>query len=164
VKAEIAANQQVISQEREKLGRFILATNDLDLTADEILSYYKSQGKIERGFRFLKDKSFHVSEVYLKKENRIEALAMIMVLCLFLYSIAQWVLRKRLKETNKFVRNQVKKPIQNPTMRWVFFLFRRITEYTINLGEAVKRDVANMTDELWDILGLMGKECEKYYV
>ena len=164
VKAEIAVNQQVITQEREKLGRFILATNDLDLTADEILSYYKSQGKIERGFRFLKDKSFHVSEVYLKKESRIEALAMIMVLCLFLYSIAQWVLRKRLKETNKFVRNQVKKPIQNPTMRWVFFLFRRITEYTINLGEAVKRDVANMTDELWDILGLMGKKCEKYYV
>jgi transposase len=62
------------------------------------------------------------------------------------------VLRKRLKEMNKFVRNQVKKPIQNPTMRWVFFLFRRITEYTINLGEAVKREVANMTDELWDIL------------
>jgi transposase len=80
------------------------------------------------------------------------------------YSIAQWVLRKRLKETNKFVRNQVKKPVQNPTMRWVFSLFRRITEYTILLGEAVKRDVANMTDELWDILGLMGKECEKYYV
>jgi hypothetical protein len=25
-------------------------------------------------------------------------------------------------------------------------------------------DVANMTDELWDILGLMGKKCEKYYV
>jgi hypothetical protein len=46
----------------------------------------------------------------------------------------------------------------------VFSLFRRITEYTINLGEAVKRDVANMTDELWDILGLMGKECENYYV
>jgi len=24
--------------------------------------------------------------------------------------------------------------------------------------------VANMTDELWDILSMMGKECEKYYV
>jgi hypothetical protein len=35
---------------------------------------------------------------------------------------------------------------------------------TIHLDEEVKRDVANMTDELWDILGLMGKECEKYYV
>ena len=71
---------------------------------------------------------------------------------------------EEVKETNKFVRNQVKKLIQNPTMRWVFSLFRRITEYTIHLSETVKRDVANMTDELWDILGLMGKECEKYYV
>jgi transposase len=164
VKVEIEVDEQVIAREREKLGRFILATNDPCLTVDEILSYYKSQSKIERGFRFLKDKSFHVSEVYLKKESRIEALTMIMVLCLFLYSIAQWMLRKRLKETNKFVRNQVKKPIQNPTMRWVFFLFRGVTELTIRLGEAVERKVANMSDELWDILSLMGEGCEKYYV
>ena len=110
------------------------------------------------------NKSFHVSEVYLKKERRIEASAMIMVLCLFLYSIAQWTLRKRLKETGKFVRNQVKKPVQNPTMRWVFFLFRGITEVTIRLDGSSERRLANMTDELWDILSLMGKECEKYHV
>jgi transposase len=164
VKAKIEVDERVIAHKREKLGRFILATNDLDLTADEILSYYKSQSTIERGFRFLKDKSFHVSEVYLKKESRIEALAMIMVLCLFLYSIAQWKLRTRLKETNKFVRNQLKKPAQNPTMRWVFFLFIGITELTIILDGNVEKKVANMKDELWDILGLMGKECEKYYV
>ena len=164
IKANLEVDKEAIAQEREKLGRFILATNDLDLTADEILSYYKSQSTIERGFRFLKDKSFHVSEVYLKKESRIEALAMIMVLCLFLYSIAQWKLRKVLKETNKFVRNQVKKPTQNPTMRWVFFLFRGITELTIILDGNVEKRVANMKDELWEILGLMGKECEKYYV
>jgi transposase len=89
---------------------------------------------------------------------------MIMVLCLLLYSIAQWKLRKRLKETGKFVRNQVKKPVQNPTMRWVFFLFRGITEVTIRLDGASESRLANMTDELWDILSLMGKECEKYYV
>ena len=164
IKANLEVDKEAIAQEREKLGRFILATNDLELTADEILSYYKSQSTIERGFRFLKDKSFHVSEVYLKKESRIEALVMIMVLCLFLYSIAQWKLRKVLKETNKFVRNQVKKPKQNPTMRWVFFLFRGITELTIILDENVEKRVVNMKDELWEILGLMGKECEKYYV
>jgi transposase len=89
---------------------------------------------------------------------------MIMVLCLFIYSIAQCKLRKGLKETNKFVRNQVKKPTQNPTLRWVFFLFRGITELTILLDGNVEKRVANMTDELWDILGLMGRECEKYYV
>ena len=164
IKAKIKVDKQAIAQERKKLGRFVLATNDLDLTVDEILSYYKSQGNVERGFMFLKNKSFHVSEVYLKKESRIEALSMIMVLCLFLYSIAQWKLRSGLKETGKFVRNQVKKPTQSPTMRWVFFLFRRITELAIPLDGTVEKSVANMTDELWDILSLMGKECEKYYV
>jgi len=164
VKAEIVADEQVIALKREKLGRFILATNDIDLTADEILSYYKSQSTVERGFRFLKDKSFHVSEVYLKKESRIKALAMIMVLCLFIYSIAQRTLRQRLKETGKFVRNQVNKLVQNPTMRWVFFLFRGITEATIRLGGTSERVLANMTEELWDILSMRGDECEKYYV
>ncbi len=112
----------------------------------------------------MKDKRFHVSEVYLKKESRIEALSVIMVLCLFLYSIAQWKLRSRLKETDKFVQNQVKKATQCPTMKWVFFLFRRITELAIPVDGTVEKRVVNMTDELWDILSLMGEECEKYYV
>ncbi len=49
-------------------------------------------------------------------------------------------------------------------MRWVFFLFRVITELTILLDGIVEKRVANMTDKLWDILSMMGKECEKYYV
>ncbi|MEA1864293.1 MAG: hypothetical protein U9N46_03720, partial [Euryarchaeota archaeon] len=60
--------------------------------------------------------------------------------------------RQRLKETGKFVRNQVNKPVQNPTMRWVFFLFRGITEATIRLGGASERGLANMAEALWNIL------------
>ena len=48
---------------------------------------------MEKGFRFIKDKSFRVSEVYLKKPQRIEALSMIMVLTLMIYSVAEWKLR-----------------------------------------------------------------------
>lgn len=153
-----------LGDESDKLGRFVLATNDLSLTPDEILTKYKSQSTIERGFRFLKSNSFHVSEAYLKKESRIEALSMVMVLCLFIYSIAQWKLRNKLKETNKFVKNQVKKPVQNPTMRWIFFLFRGIDEVKFVLDGVVHVKVVNMKDELWKILELMGEECRKYYV
>jgi hypothetical protein len=46
----------------------------------------------------------------------------------------------------------------------VFFLFRGITEATIRLGGTSERGPVNMTEELWDILSLMGDECEKYYV
>jgi transposase len=55
-------------------GRFLIASNDLNLDADKMFEYYKNQSKVEKGFRFIKDKSFRVSEVYLKKPQRIEAL------------------------------------------------------------------------------------------
>jgi transposase len=134
------------------------------LTPDQLLKYYKEQETVERGFRFLKDKSFRVSEVYLKKQSRIEALAMVMVLCLLLYSIAEWKLRAKLEDTKEAIRNHVKKKTQTPTMRWVFFLFRRITELMIEIdGKNVKK-VLNLDEETIKVLKLLGEKYEKYYV
>jgi len=93
----------------------------------------------------LKDKIFRVSEVYLKKPERIEALSMIMVLTLFVYSIVEWILRKRLKEADEYIPSQLNKPTQKSTLKWVFMLFRGITE--------VKIDIHNYTPQLccgWD--------------
>ncbi|AKB18190.1 Mobile element protein [Methanosarcina sp. WWM596] len=52
-----------------------------------MLNHYKNQSKVEKGFRFIKDKSFRVSEVYLKKPQRIETLSLVMVLTLMVYSV-----------------------------------------------------------------------------
>ncbi len=154
---------EVIEREIARLGRFVLTTNDLDLDADSILKYYKGQQSVERGFRFLKDKSFRVAEVFLKKESRIEALSMIMVLCLFVYAIAEWYLRSRLKETGTTVNNQLKKPIQNPTMKWIFTLFMRPAEVTVALNSHIQRFIVNLDEEVTHILELMGPSFEKYY-
>ncbi len=78
-----------------------------------MLQNYKGQQSVERGFRFIKDKRFNVAQVYLKKEERIQSLAMIMVLILLVYSIAEWMLRKRLMETGNSIPNQLKKPTHN---------------------------------------------------
>lgn len=154
---------EVIEQERARLGRFVLATNDLELDADSVLKFYKGQQSVERGFRFLKDKSFRVAEVFLKKESRIEALSMIMVLCLFVYAIAEWYLRSRLKETGTTVKNQLKKPFQNPTMKWIFTLFMRPAEVTVTINSHLQRFIVNLDDEVTQILDLMGPAFEKYY-
>jgi transposase len=58
---------------------------------------------------------------------------MVTVLCLLIYSLAEWKLRTRLEEAKEAIRNQVKKKTQIPTMKWVFFLFRRITELVIEI-------------------------------
>jgi len=98
VTCEIELNQQVIVREQELMDRFILASNDTSIDPELMLTYYKEQNTVEHGFKFIKDKSFHASDVYLENENRIAALVMIMVLCLLVYSIAEWLVRKNLKE------------------------------------------------------------------
>ena len=88
---------------------------------------------------------------------------MVMVLTLLVYSIAEWMLRKKLKEAGETVPNQKKKPTQRPTMAWIFFLFRAVTEVVVEIGDNVHRKVSRMSDTLWRILKLLGPECQKYY-
>ena len=164
VEAEVERNEEIIAGERSRLGRFVLASNDKTIDGELMLQYYKGQNAVEKGFRFLKDKSFRVAEVYLKKEERIEALSMIMVLSLLIYSIAEWMLRKRLKEMDETVLNQLGKPTERPTLKWVFQKFRNINEAIVELKGAIHREVININEEQRKIIKLFGPGCEKYYV
>jgi transposase len=128
-----------------------------------MLNYYKGQQTVERGFRFLKDKSFHVSEVYLKKEERIESLSMIMVLSLLIYSFAEWRLRERLKETGQTVPNQLNKPTQRPTMRWIFETFMGVIQSVVLDRGKIIKVIVHLSASQTTILRLLGRECENYY-
>ena len=163
VNAKAVRNYEIELNEKEYQGRFIIASNDLNLDAEKMLEYYKNQSKVEKGFRFIKDKSFRVSEVYLKKPQRIEALSMIMVLTLMVYSVAEWKLRESLKETGETIPNQVKKQTQKPTLKWAFVLMRGITEVKVEVDSKVITKIANMDEVKSKIIRLMGKSCEKYY-
>jgi len=163
IKGEIEIDEGALTEERKKFGRFVLASNDLDLDPEAMLNYYKGQQTVERGFRFLKDKCFHVSEVYLKKEERIESLSMIMVLSLLIYSFAEWKLREKLKETGQTVPNQLNKPTQRPTMRWIFEIFMGVIQaVVIERGKIIKVSV-NLSSTQIKILSLLGQECKNYY-
>ncbi len=62
----------------------LMASNDRTINGELILRYYKGQNAVEKGFRFLKDKSLRVAEEHLKKEERIEALSMIIIYSLLI--------------------------------------------------------------------------------
>jgi transposase len=49
-------------------------------------------------------------------------------------------------------------------MKWVFFLFRKITELVIEIdGKKIKK-ILNIDEETIKVLKLMGENYEKYYV
>ena len=160
---KIETRPEIISAEKIKAGRFILATNILDkneITNQQILEEYKDQQSNERGFRFLKDPLFFTSSVFVKKPERVEAIAMIMGVCLLVYNLAQRKLRQELESANASIRNQVKKLTNKPTMRWVFQMFQAV--HLVNLNGA--EQISNLTKERREILNYLGKVCGQYYL
>jgi len=119
-------NLSKLIEEKKRAGIFVLATNELNdkmLKPKEIISEYKNQQKVERGFRFLKDPKFHADSIFLKKPERIASLLMIMTLSLLVYSALEYKVRENMKKNSLTFPNQKGKPISNPTMRWVFQYF-----------------------------------------
>lgn len=166
MEAMAVADDGKIEAKRTQKGRFILATNQMNSTAlkdDEILWEYKDQSKTESGFRFIKDNEFRVSTVFLKKPERINALMMIMTLCLMVYNVAQYHLRESLKQTGETVLNQLKKPIQNPTMAWICEMFHGVSVVLIEIGGGVEEIVANLNAALCQIIRHFGHQAAKIY-
>jgi transposase len=166
IQGELQEDAERISQVLMTKGRFIVATNELDhnkLSAKEMLSNYKEQQAVERGFRFLKDPFFMTSSVFLKSQNRIVALGMVMCLCLLVYTIAQRFLRQQLEQLRTSLPNQLGKPTKRPTMRWIFQIFEGVHLLIHRLSSAVQERVLNMNLVRNQVLRVLGSAFEKIY-
>ncbi len=155
-------NKQIIALKR-KAGRFIIATNKLEVdsfTADDILKKYKEQQAPERGFAFLKDPLFFADSVFLKNPQRVETMAMLMGLCLLVYSVGQRQIRSALQREKTSLKNQLGKLTQKPTLRWIFQCFQGIHLVTIQGA----KQIAGVTNERQFTLNFFPLSCQKYYI
>ena len=108
IKGELETKLAAIEAGKTQAERFILATNIIDkneLSNESILKEYKAQQSRERGFRFLKDSLFFTSSVFVKNPQRVEVIAMIMGMCLLVYTLAQRKLRQKLESSGISVKN-----------------------------------------------------------
>ena len=148
---------------REARSRFILATNQLDAepySAQLILTEYKQQQKVERGFRFLKDPLFFSSSVFVKKTQRVAALAFLMAVTLLIYTLAERKIRQTLEQAGETVFDQLNRPTIKPTLRWIMQTFQGIHFVVLNGIE----QITNLTDERCRIIRLLGPPACRYYL
>lgn len=161
-------DEEAIEKTRRSSGRFILATNEEAALAeeerrhanDELLRQYKDQQSAERGFRFLKDPLFFTSSIFVKTPKRVASLAMVMGLCLLVYTLGQRALREALEKAGSTMRKQTGKQTTRPTLRWVFQMFQAV--HLLKIGE--ERRISNLTEERAEIVSLLGKRAEGYYL
>jgi transposase len=153
----VTVKQPQVEQEARRKACFIVANNVLDesiLSDQELVTTYKEQGSVERGFRFLKDPLFLASSVFVKKPERIVALGLIMVLCLLVY---------RLAETEQTVPDQLNRPTARPTMRLIFQCFEGIELLHIHSPSQTQSLVLRLQPMHRLVLALLGPPYEKIY-
>ena len=164
--ASVRPDEAARVAERAALGRFVLATNDLDLAAEDLLARYGNRGVVEHGFRFLNDSSFTISDLFLENNGRIEALGMMMTLMLAVYSLGEYQLRRRLEHLGKTVPDRAGKPTAKPTLKWVMTFFDGVVEYhryDLATGTVQYEGILNMSKRCWDVVEAFGPICKKYY-
>jgi transposase len=169
IESSFERNQNEVNKLLTSKGRFILTTNDLNekkFPNENILNEYKEQQNVEGGFRFLKDPWFMVDSIFLKSPKRIEALMMVMTLCLMVYNISQYKLRTALKEKDETLPNQINKEVQNPTMRWIFQIMEgiNIIQFFENeIEKPIKELITNINDLRKRIICLFGDTARVMY-
>lgn len=161
----IKEDDETINRYHKSLGRFIVATNELDpkkLSDEDALQAYKDQQQVEHGFRFLKDPLFFTHAIFLKTERRIQAMVMIMGLALLVYAIAERKLRKALETMDETLPDQKNKPTKTPTMRRIFQLFEGVTILYDEHGRE-QLEVMNLGEVTRKILAIFGVDYERMY-
>jgi transposase len=167
LQGDVRLSELALEDARSSLGRSILASNETDpelLSPVAMLSQYKAQAvSVERGFRFLKDPLFFADSLFLKNPGRIVAL--IMVLALLVYSLADRKLRLALQQNAETVPGQKERPTQNPTLRWVFQIFEGLDVLSVSVsGRRVLRQVLNITPVHQKVLSVLGPQVGKCYL
>jgi transposase len=166
VQTSLAINEEAIEREVHRKATFIVATNVLDeaqLSALELIATYKDQGSVERGFAFLKDPLFLASSAFLKKPERIMALALVMVLCLLVYRLAEHRMRERLAASGQTVPDQLRRPTARPTLRWIFQCFEGIELLHIRAEDHTETLVLGVQALHEQVLALLGPPYQQIY-
>ena len=83
-----------------------------------------------------------------------------MALCLLVYNLGQRQLRQALSTANEYVSNQLGKPTQTPTLRWVFQSFMAIHWVT----HGGREQILNLDDNHRKILRFLGSAAQEYYL
>lgn len=165
ITSEALVDQSFVDQVLDKRSCFIVATNISQevLPTPLVLAEYKDQDYTEKGFAFLKSPDFFTSSLFLKKTGRIDALLMIMVLSLLVYTIAQRRLRSQLALLKLTVPNQINKAINNPTLRWIFQIFEGIHYVITRINGVIFREIEGLTDLRKRIIQLLGPDVQAVY-
>ncbi len=158
VQTEMRRDSDRIRTEMEKASCFVLISrmpDDEEITDEYILRTYKEQTVVERHFTFIKDPKI-VGPVYMKKPQRVEALAYVFLMALLVFSILQRRVRRAMQHEEEplILHGNVKS--FNPTGQRILQLLKHMMVIKMPDGSRQLPDNIPVPERLLRLLGLPG--------
>lgn len=111
-------------------GRYLLVTNDSNLTSKQMLALYRQKDGVEKRFTVSK-KDLKVSPIYLHKDDRIKAMLLVNMIALLAYSILERQMRQHgLQMTTRRLIEQLETLCIIETHCWDGSVLMRLTPLT----------------------------------
>jgi transposase len=139
-------DEAAIAASKATDGIFPLTTNT-ELPPLDVLKHYKYQPRIEKRFAFLKSVTA-VAPVFLKKNQRVEALMFVYFLATLLAALVERELRRAMAAANVKVIHTLpeERPTSTPTWEQITRLFSNLARYELRDGKHMVRVFADQTN------------------
>lgn len=117
--------ENIIDKAIKKECTFILCSNNLNLTGEEILAEYKTQITVEKKFQQIKSPQF-VNSIFLEKSSRVESLMYLLLISMMILSVLENVVRTGMKENEEELVGPGKVKMKKPSMIAILRLFENV--------------------------------------
>ncbi len=163
-------DESAISAKKKLMGWQIYATtiSKNKLSFDKIVWKYRAQNRIESRFNDLRNKVVPLVPIFLQKDNRIEALINVLMICLKVCSVMEYKIAKSLKEEDEELENiyegNPKRATAKPTAKRVLKQFKGISIVIINQSKEIVPIVTmtNLNQTTLKIIDLLGFKSDIY--
>ena len=130
---------------------FVIASNDLNISSEDMLIKYKGQSAVEVKFQQFKTREY-ANAIFLKKAERVQALMYMYLLAYQVCSVIEHAVRRGLEEEKETIigAGGLKKP--RPTFKTIFDKFDTVGRQIKRVGSSEVRKLGKMTDDVKKIL------------
>jgi len=124
ISAEIKREDEKIKDLIEEACTFVLTSNDLCASSEDILKEYKTQSSVEKKFQQLKSSEF-INALFVKTPGRVEALTYVILIGLMILSVMKYVVRRELKKENYTIIGPGKIKTTRPSLKAIMGVFEQ---------------------------------------
>ena len=167
LKISFKEKSNILDIQQQKVSKectFMLASNDLTLSAEKIVKQYKTQSSVEIKFQQLKSSKHFVNALFVKKTDCVESLMYLFLIALQVSSIIEHVVRNGLEKDEDFIRGRGNTKQYKPSFRSILELFEKgigRTIFRLN-GQEVRKLSGNVREDHQKILRYLGIKLESF--